>query len=284
MTLFGYHSPLFLLLIFYPRCVEAYQCHQCNAMTYNYPVTIDTLPSPTEDHCDVVGAMHGCYIHVAWRADGTSEVYYRVDPALTFDSLFTSVQRQLEFSTGKHKTERSIGYSCRLNGTPCNTIEQLKRAIVSTQFPTNKQIEQFDSAIALNTAFDPQQCLQVFNRKLCPKSNLQNCEQCIGIVEYRDKVETCAMCSEKNATANFFEYLTTFSLRERSRWDRITVACQGCDSLNTSYEIQRTLTIKVDFDTFLRSVASSTRLTSWILPVIVFARYVQWWTSILRVN
>lgn len=275
MTLLDYYSYLFLVLISYPRCIEAYQCHQCNAMTYNYPVTIDSLPSPTEDHCDVVSAIHGCYINVAWRADGTSEVYYRLDPALPFDCLFASVQRQLEFSTGKHKTERSIGYSCRSNTTPCNTIEQLKRAILSTQFPTNKQIRQFDSAIALNAVFDPQLCLLVSNRTLCPKSNLQNCEQCIGIVEYRHNVETCAMCSEKNATANFFDYSTTFFLRERNRLDRITVACQGCHSLNTSDEIRQKLTIRVDFGAFLRSAASSTRLTSWILSVIVFARYVQ---------
>ena len=284
MTFFGHYSSVILLLLVSPRCFETYLCHQCNVVTYNYPVTIDTLPSPTEDACAVVSTIHGCSIHVTWNADGSSDVYYRLDPPSSVDNLFVVAEYQLDFSSGEHRTQRSIGYSCRSTTTPCNTIERLKRAMLSTKFPSDEQIRQFDSFIARQDTFDPKRCLQASNRTLCPRWNLGKCEQCIGIVDYREKIETCAMCSEGNATANFFDYSSTFLLHERKRLDRISVGCQGCHSLEMIDQLRQNLTIQVDFDRFLRSAAPRTGFTSWILSVIVLARFSHPWSSVLCMN
>ena len=99
------------LLIFHSQSIYSYQCLKCVTQVYDHLVTSDTLLSPTDDDCNIVTAIHSCYIHIDWLADGTSEVFYDIDPDLSDESILAVIERQVTLATNKYSTRRSIGYT-----------------------------------------------------------------------------------------------------------------------------------------------------------------------------
>jgi hypothetical protein len=263
-----------ILLISHLHYIETYQCHQCNAMIYNYPVTIDTLPSPTEDDCDIVMAIRGCSIHVEWYADGTSEVYYRLDPPFPFDSVLAIIERESNIETGQYTTKKSISYNCRSLTAPCNTIDHLKRAILSIKFPHHEQMKQFDRSISISTtAFDRSRCypMSFSNGTQCSTYETNKLEQYIGIADYRQTTHMCTICSNvRPMSANFFDYSTTFLCNNRTRTDRISVACQTCSPMDTIDRIRHSFKIEMDFDRFFRSNATSMNVSLGLYLLLSF--------------
>jgi hypothetical protein len=261
-----------LLLIFHPEHIWTYQCLQCVTKVFNHLGTITNLPSPTEDDCNIVTTVHGCYIHINWLADGTSEVYYKTDLDLPYDSILTIIERQVTLDTGKYLTRRSVGYSCRSNRTACNTIDNLKRAIISITFPTNEQIEQFDPLIAPRKNFNGTFCSRISNMPNCLKSNLINCQQCISTVQFSKPLKIRSACRTKQVTRNSFIYRTIISLNMESQLERIIIGCQNrnvCNSMKNIKQMKRILTIKFDSKKFYRSTASTMESTILLLLMIV---------------
>jgi hypothetical protein len=149
-----------LISVFQLRSLLAYECHQCNAMHFNYSITIDTFPLPIRNDCKIVTTdRRWCYVRVGWYDDRTSEVYYSPAPGLPNDSILAMTQRRVKPTTSKSTTHQLIAYSCKAeNGTPCNTADQMKRAMIATTFPQAAQIKSFDELIGPFSAFDGSQC------------------------------------------------------------------------------------------------------------------------------
>jgi len=268
MILINYIYYFCLLLIFYTKYIWTYQCLKCATEVFNHSLTVDTLPSPTEDDCNVVTAVHGCYVHIEWLADGTTEVYYKINPALPYNSILTMVEHQVTLDTDEYSSRKSIGYSCRSNRTACNTIDNIKRIINSTIFPTGKQKEELDSIIAPAKNFNITSCFQKSDRIHCPKTNLTNCQQCMSVVQYSKYIDICSTCSTGKITRNFFTYHSLILLNMASRWEKITVGCQNrnaCNSMKTIEQIRQILTATLNLEKFYRSTASTTKVTAILL-------------------
>ncbi|CAF2707197.1 unnamed protein product [Rotaria sp. Silwood2] len=275
MILFNYHYFYYyfgLFLIVHARYLLAYKCHECNGMTFNYSITIDNIPSPTKDDCVIVTAENGCSVRIGWFDDGTSEVYYDADPELPFDSVVAKIERKVTIWSGEYVTNRFIGYNCKsANTTPCNTVDNLKLAIISTILPTDEQIEKFDSLIVPTTEFFGSLCLQFSNMTNCPETNIPTCQQCINIVQYSEQLNICAMCPAGKAVTNFIDYYTTFFLNNQTHLDRITLTCRkygACNSIANIERIKSTLVTKFDFDKVFRSTASIIKSSIIILFVM----------------
>ncbi len=263
-------SYFYFLLIFHVQYIWTYQCLQCATKVYNHLVTINNLSSPTEDDCNIVEAIHGCYINIDWLADGMSKVYYKTDPDLPYDSISAIIERQVILDKNEYSTRRSIGYSCRSNRTACNTIDDLKRAGISIEFPTDKQIRKFDSLIVPIKTFNGSLCSQFSNTINCPKPDLVHCRQCMSVLQHLD---ICSTCSREKVTRNYFVYRTTVFLNTASRLERITIGCQkgnNCNSMKNMKRIQRMLTIELDSAKFYRSIASITKSTVILLLTVIF--------------
>ncbi|CAF3509113.1 unnamed protein product [Rotaria sp. Silwood1] len=253
-------------------------------MVFNYSITFDNIPSPTRDDCELVTAENGCSVRVGWLNDGTSEVYYDADPDLPFDSVVAKTERKVTTWSGEYVTNRFIAYNCKpSNTTPCNTVDNLKLAIISTVLPTDEQIQKFDSLIVPTTEFYGGLCLQVSNMTYCPNTNILSCQQCISIIQYSEQTDICAMCPPGKAVTNFFDYYTTYFLNNQTQLDRITLACRKygpCNSIENIGRIKNTLITKFDFDKFFRSTTSITKPTMIIFFMmltigLLYADYVQ---------
>jgi hypothetical protein len=268
----------YLLLIFYTTHICTYRCLKCATEVFNHLVTSDNITFPTDDDCNVVRAAHGCYIHIDWLPDGTSEVSYTTNPPLPYDSILTKIERQVTLDTGEYSTGRSISYSCRSNGTACNTIANIKRAINSITFPTDEQQAQFDKIITPTKKFKSRSCSRGSNMTICPKINLKNCQQCMSVAQYSQSINTCSTCLSGKITKNFITYHSIILLDTTSRWEKVTIGCQkrnACNSMKNIQKIKRTLAIQLDFETFHRSTASTTKATAILLFIIIFTKLFQ---------
>ncbi len=269
----------YLLLIFYTKHISAYRCLKCATEVFNHLVSSDNITFPTEDDCNVVTAVHGCYVHINWLPDGTSEVSYKTNPPLPCDSILTKIERQVNLDTGEYSTGRSISYSCRSNGTACNTIANIKRAINSITFPTDEQQAQFDTIIAPTKNFNRRSCSQGSNMTICPNISLNNCQQCMSVAQFSQSMKICSTCSTGRITKNFFTYHTTILLSTKSRWEQVTIGCQkrnACNSMKNIEKIKHTLAIQLDFMKFHRSTASTTKATAIVLLfIIIFTKLFQ---------
>jgi hypothetical protein len=229
-------------------------------MVFNYSITIDNIPFPTRDDCELVSAENSCSVRVAWFNDGSSEVYYSTDVPVPFDSVMATTERKVTTWSGEYVTHKFLIYSCKAsNTTPCNTVENLKRSIISTTFPTDDQIRQFDALIVPTTDFDGSLCSKLSNSTDCPETNLASCQQCMGIVQYSKQIDTCATCPAGKAITNFFDYETTFLLNDQTRLDVIRLGCRkygACNSLENVGKIKNTLITQFNFDKFYSSTAS----------------------------
>lgn len=263
MILFKYYYGLFI--VFNAQHLLAHQCYDCEEMTFNYSITIDNIPPPTSSDCKIITADYGCSVRVAWFSDGNSEVRYTIDPELPFDSVVARTHRQVTVWSGEYVTSKYIAYNCKaLNTTPCNTADNLKRVISSTILPTDEQIEKFDTLIVPTTDFEGNLCFQVSNRSNCADTVLNSCQQCVGIIEYSDKVSACAMCPSGKAVTNFFDYYSTFLLETHTQSDLITLACRkrgSCNSLGNLEKIKNTLIMKFDYDKFSPSTTATASIT-----------------------
>ncbi|CAF4080371.1 unnamed protein product [Rotaria sp. Silwood2] len=276
MILFNYYYFYYyfgLFLIVHARYLLAYKCHECKGITFNYSITIDNIPSPTRNDCEIITAENGCSVRIGWLDDGTSEVYYDSDPDLPFDSVVAKIERKVTTWSGVYVTNRFIGYNCKAsNATPCNTVDNLKLAIISTILPTDEQIVKFDPLIVPTTEFYGSLCLQFSNMTNCPKTNILTCQQCIGIVQYSKQIDICAMCPAGKAVTNFIDYYSTFFLNNQTRLDRIILACRkygACNSIENIGRIKNALGTKFDFDKFFRSTASILKSTMIILSMML---------------
>ena len=276
MALINYIAYSCVIILFHTAYIWTYQCHQCNAKHYNYQVTVNNIPSPTEDDCNVILTNHSCYVHVDWFGDGTSEVYYRIDPTLPYDTIIAVTERQVILNTGTYSTRRSIGYSCRSTKRACNTIDDLKRAIVSVTFPTDEQMQQLDTLITPTDDFNSSSCLQISSLGNCPKSNLTNCRRCMSTVLYSKFTDICASCPARRVFRNYFQYDTAFLINTGSQVEKIRIGCQtpnGCNSLENTEKIKRMLSAKLNLKKFYHSTASTTKSTILFLFIIAVIKF-----------
>jgi len=268
MILFNYYY-FGLVLIIHTKYLLAYKCHECNGISLNYSITFANIPSPTRDDCQIKTAKDSCSVRVTWFNDGTSEVYYSTDQGLPLDSVFALTERRVTAWSGQYGTRKSLVYTCKaLNTTPCNTVENLQSAIIFTTFPTDEQIQKFDTLIVPTTNFDGRSCLQISNKTDCPQTNLANCQQCMSMIQYSEQINTCAMCPPGKAIANFFDYSTTFFLNNQTRSDVIRLGCRkygACNSIENLEQIKNTLITDFDFNPFNYSTASISKLSIIVL-------------------
>ncbi|UJR15504.1 hypothetical protein I4U23_002447 [Adineta vaga] len=272
MTLLHYYY-LGFIFINYAKYLLALKCYECDGMIFNSSLTIDNIPSPTKDDCKIVSAELTCSVRIGWYKDRATEVYYGADTPLPIDSVVVKTERKVTTWSGEYETRRFIIYNCKaMNSTPCNTVENAKRAIASTTFPTEDQIDKFDSLIVPTTDFDGRSCLNYTNATDCRDINLVSCQQCVGIIEYSERQETCATCPANKATMNFFDYETTFFLTNRTHLDVIRLGCRkhgACNSIENINKIKDTLITDFDFGKFYYSTATLTKSNS-ITIILMF--------------
>lgn len=277
MTSLNYYYYFGLFLIIHVNYLSALQCHECNGMSFNYVLTPDNLPPPTGDGCEIVTAENSCFVRIAWFNDGTTEVYYSADPNLPTDSIVVTTERKVTTWSGEYITHRFIGYICKAsNTTPCNTVDNLKRAIISVTFPTSEQIQKFDSLIVPTTDFDSSSCFEYSNATDCATTNLASCQQCMAIVQYSQQIDACAMCPAGKALTNFFDYYSTFLLNNQTRLDMVRLGCRKhghCNSLENVDLLKNALITKCDFNKFDGSTASITKFSKFILFIMIIIRF-----------
>jgi hypothetical protein len=276
MTLVNCYYYFGLCLIIHARYLSAYKCHECDGMIFNSTLTIDNLPRPDRDDCIEVTAESSCFVRIGWFGNGITEVYYSADSSLPIDSVVVITERKVTTWSGEYVTHRFIGYSCKAsNTTPCNTVENLKRAILSTTFSTNEEIQKFDALIVPTTDFDGSLCSEYTNATDCPTTNLASCQQCMAIVQYSDQINTCTMCPAGKAITNFIDYYSTFLLNNRTRLDMIRLGCRkhgACNSIENIEQVKNTLITKFDFKNFDNSTASISKLSKLILFIMIIIR------------
>ena len=223
--------------------------------------------------CKIVTSKTSCSVRVSWFAHNASEVHYTADLDLPPDSISVQMDRRVTTWSAVYATRRFLIYTCQpTNTTPCNTAENVKRAIESTIFPTEEQIQKFDILIAPTTEFFGYSCSQSSTTTNCPTTNLASCQQCWGIMEYADRVDTCAVCPAGKALANFIEYSTTFLLNNQTRSDTIKLGCRRfgpCNSVDSLTQIKNTLTTRFDFGQLFTSSASTVQFSMITLCFIV---------------
>ena len=282
MPLCNYYY-LILLLFFYTKCLQAYPCHVCNTMFFNYSMTIDKLPSPTGADCQIITAETGCFTRIDWFNDESSQVLYGTNPGFPYDIVNVQTRRSVDLLAVSYSTVKYIAYVCgSSDSTPCNTVENLKRSIISTTLPTTEQIKQFDSLIVPATDFDSKSCLVLTNMTdNCPPTDPVNCQQCIIAVEYLQTPNICAACPENEVTGNLLVHDTTFFINNRTQYQEISLECQiqmnnGCNSIENVEAIRQTLKSKFDFDKFFYSTASTSKSTMTVLMITFFISLFRW--------
>ncbi|CAF1114020.1 unnamed protein product [Adineta ricciae] len=252
-----------LVLLLHAQCRLALQCYECNGMNFNMSLTSDNIPSPTAPDCEIVSAQSTCSVRIGWYKGNKTEVYYGADTPLPIDSVMIKTERKVTAWSGEYETRRFIIYNCKAsNSTPCNTVENAKRAIKSTTFPTDEQIDKLDSLIVPTTDFDGRMCLNFTNASDCRETNIVACQQCIGIVQYFETPDVCATCPAGKAIMNFFDYESTFFLTNRTYFDVIRLGCRKygvCNSIENMDRIKNTLSTNFDFKKFYYSTASLTK-------------------------
>jgi hypothetical protein len=276
MILFKYCYYFLLFLIVHTKSLSASQCYECNEMLLNHSITIDNIPSPTSSACKIVTARSTCSVRVGWLTDGASEIYYSIDQGLPSDSISVLTDRRVTTWSAEYTTRRFIIYTCTAsNTTPCNTVENFKRAIASTTFPTDEQMQKFDALIAPTTEFFAASCLQSSNMTDCPQTNLAACPQCLGMIEYSEQIHTCARCPTGRAVANYFDYTATFLLNNQTRSDTIKLGCRKfgpCNSIENLVQIKNTLTTKFDFAKFNSSTALIPQLSLIVFLIMLIPK------------
>jgi hypothetical protein len=272
MTLFYCYYYFCLLLLFHTKYLQAYSCHVCDSMYFNYSITTDNLPSPTSDGCQIITAETGCFARVDWYNDQTSAVLYGTNPGFPRDTVIAQTRRGVNILSGLYIAQKYVAFICgSLNSMPCNTVDNLRRSIISTTFPTEEQIKQFDELIAPAEVFNSSLCFKFTNMTDdCSETDLLNCQQCIIGVEYSQETNVCAACPDDEAISNFFSYDTTFLLNNRTQSEEISLTCQrnnACNSMENIEDIRKTIKSKFDFNKFFHSTASITK-SSLVLLVI----------------
>ncbi|UJR15502.1 hypothetical protein I4U23_002445 [Adineta vaga] len=266
---------LSILFISYPKYIYAIQCHVCITKVFDHHIDSNNLPFPTEEDCHIVQAHFGCYIHIDWFDDGTSAINYNIDPPVPFNSITTVIERRMTINTGEYATRKSIRYGCKSNRTACNSIDHIKRAMNSVTFPSLEKIKQFDSLLISTKHFTASSCLQTSNMKNCSQTNLTNCQQCVSMIRYSDRMNVCSSCTSNIVKRNYFIYRTIFHINMVTRVEEITIGCQNgepCNKRKNIDQIKQDLKITLNLLKFYRSIASAMKSTCLLLFTIGFLR------------
>lgn len=262
-----------LLLFSYAANVLPLPCHICTTKTYDYVVTNETLPSPTEEECHIIQATHGCYIHIEWLDNGGTYLYYDVDPALPYNSITTVLERTMLMSTGKYSTRQSLGYACRSNRTACNSVRHLRRAMTALTLPSAGDISQFDPLLVAASNFNVSSCAEMGRERNCPKVNVSQCEQCLSTARFKDRTEVCHTCLTERAKKNSFVYSTVFHINKVTRAEEIKLVCQNgemCNGMDNIEEIKHNLTTTLNLLKFYHSAASTVDSTRALMLSLAF--------------
>ncbi len=275
MAFFNSYYYFGLVLICYIKYLQANQCHECNTMTFNYSITADTLPSPNRSDCKIIPSDLLCYVAINWFNDGTSSVFYSAHIPLSSESIMTTTRR-LIYTSNVYLSRRSIGYSCiSSDTTPCNTVDKLKRSIISTSLPSEEQMKEFDKLIVPTIEFNSSSCFNYSNfTDDCPETDLVNCQQCLIAVNYAQQVDICAACPPGRDPHNSIDHQTVFYLNNRTEFHLVIIQCQtgnGCNTIENSEQVKQKLMSSFDFNKF----SGSTALTSTSTVVILLAIFVK---------
>ena len=276
MILFNYYYYIALFFIIHADYLNAFQCYECDGIFLNHSIRSDNIPPPIDHGCKIRTARHSCSVRVGWFPDGKSEIIYTSDLGLPANTINALIDRRVTTWSAEYATRRYLIYTCQpTNSTPCNTAENFERAITSTTFPTEENLEKFDTLIAPTTDFFGNTCYQESNTSDCLETNLASCQQCWGILHYSKDNSFCAMCPSGKALTNSLEYSSTFFLNNQSRSDNIKLACRkfgACNSLDNLIKIKNTLTTQFDFEQFNHSNLSSKSSIAMIVLFILSLR------------
>jgi len=195
-------------------------------MFFNYSITADTLPSPIRSDCKTEPSLLRCYVASFWFDDGTSSVAYSADNPNLPETVLTITQRSVNTS-GAYVSPTSVGYNCMsTDTTPCDTVDKLKRIIISTSFPTDEQMKQFDSLIVPTLEFNSSSCFNYSNlTDPCPETDLTNCQQSTIYVDYAQQAEICAACPSGKIGDNLINHQTLFYLNNQTQHHRASIHC-----------------------------------------------------------
>ena len=240
-------------------------------MYFNYPITVDTVPSPDRSDCNQTTSDDHCYVEVTWNDDGSSIVAYTAHAPLSATSILIEVIRSVNASgiyinsSSSYSTSRTIGYACLTldsSATPCNDVNILKRSIIASTLPTEETMKSFDSLIAQTVDFNTSLCLNYTNMtNECPPYDLVYCEQCVAFVQYTQPSEICATCPSDRAYENSVTLDTKIFLDNQTAIDTVSIFCQtdgSCNSIQNTDRIRQTLMSSFDYSKFfdLSSAAS----------------------------
>ncbi|CAF0957330.1 unnamed protein product [Adineta steineri] len=262
MALYKYYYFLNLLLFNYIQYLSAYPCYVCSPIHFNYSVTVDNFPSPTEHDCNIITAETGCFVRVFWNNNKTTEITYGTNLGFPHDSVRVEIGRGVNTLSNLYTTEVQIAFICgSSDSTPCNTVENLKRSFISTTLPTENKIREYDELLIPTQTFNSSLCYEFSNMTdLCPQKDLDDCRKCFIVIEYSQITDICATCPSGEFEWNNFRYNTMFLLQNRTRSDSIFLRCQSgvnCNSINNIEKIQQNLVAQFDFDKFFYSSTST---------------------------
>ena len=261
MKSFDYLCFIGLIILVQNQYLFANQCYDCT-QSFNYPITIENLTETVTNSCSIQTNVSACFTRVTWFEAGHSELYFtsESDPVVD-DTIKILVNRRVITWSAEYTTRRYIIHICQnSNNLPCNTIDNLKRLLASTTLPTDEQIAKFDSLIAPTTDFYGGSCFNQTNATACPTTNIASCQQCMGIMEYANETTYCLMCPAGKANANFFDYESTYALKNQTHSYTVRLGCRKysqCNSIENINKIKTTLSSYFDYSTFNGSTTTS---------------------------
>ncbi|UJR31180.1 hypothetical protein I4U23_018687 [Adineta vaga] len=276
MSLVNYfHYCLYLFILGSIQSLFAYSCYDCPLMHFDYSLTIDDFPSPTQNRCRIITAETGCYVRVSWYNNNVTEVFYGTNVKFPLDSVNIEIDRRVIISSGIYTTIKYVDYTCgSSNSTPCNTLDNLKRSFRAVKFSSEEHIDAYDTLIQPSENFDSSSCYEFQNMTdACPKTDPSNCNKCMIDIKYSQETVVCAVCPSDRTSYNFFLYQTKFILNNRTQLDSILVRCQQdrqCNSMTNVENIRRDIMTKFDYNQFFNSTASSMKLSLILSFVLVY--------------
>ena len=135
-------------------------------------------------------------------------------------------------------------------------------------------MKQFDALIVPTEDFNSSSCFIYSNQTdYCPETDLDNCHQCIIVMDYIQNIDICAVCPSGPHIQNFLGYQTIHYLDNRTESSYVRIICQTTDRCNSIENIERVkqnLAHSFDYDKFFSSTASSLKLTLSILLAVCF--------------
>lgn len=274
MTSLTFFVTILLHLFVHTTHLHGFPCHDCNPFVFDRIISVDELPViVNRTSCVVMESSTGCFTSIQWHDDSKTIVLYGTNPNPFRDTVEVHLKRKLFISMGTYNTSKYIVYTCGTSESiPCNTMDKLKRSILSTTFPTRQQTEQYDSWISPSSTIIGFPCFVGSNLTDCAAgSDFNNCSQCFGVTQSAQVMNVCGTCASDDYSLNELDYQTIFDLNDRTRSDTITIRCQSdrCNTIENMQKIRQTWVNLFNFNTFFSSTGTTKTLSFVILTLSI---------------